>query len=88
VELFRAENDLTQSDMAMLLKSGTVPQNRQAFRLHGHRYTLYFLCLFWAHVFLAFQHNLGTFCLCKWSTLSLNFDALKLNWVIDIVIYT
>jgi hypothetical protein len=27
----------------------------QAFRLHGHRYTLYFLCLFWAHVFLLFS---------------------------------
>jgi hypothetical protein len=33
----------------------------QAFQLHGHLYTLYFVSLFWGHVFFAF-HNLGTFC--------------------------
>jgi hypothetical protein len=40
--------------------------------------------------FSSFQHNfnLGTFCRCKVVDVSLNIDALKFNWVIDIVIYT
>jgi hypothetical protein len=42
----------------------TSPQKliAQAFQLHGDLYTLYFISLFWGHVFFALQHNLGTFC--------------------------
>jgi hypothetical protein len=38
--------------------------------------------------FFAFQYNLGTFLSLQVVNVSLNLDALKLNWVIDIVIYT
>jgi hypothetical protein len=45
-----------------------------------------FIYLFWAHVFFAFQLNLGTFCL-QFVDVSLNFDTLKLNWVTKIGLF-
>jgi hypothetical protein len=45
-----------------------------------------FLYLFWAHVFFAFQLNLGAFC-SQFVDVNLNFDTLKLNWVTKIGIF-
>jgi hypothetical protein len=44
-----------------------------------------FLWLFWKHVFLLFSIIWTHFVT---ASVSLNFDTLKFNWVIDIVIYT